>query len=171
MNKNRELVFKITTGAVLAALSVVLKLAFDLWISVDFFGFPFYSIPLILSGFILGPSYAILVGFIADTIGGVLLGKYMFFFVFSSIAWGVIPSLLIKKKPQGPQLWFAIILTYMVGTLFNTLAIGIHSSFESAIKGLPFRASLIPVFGTIISISIEMIYGRIETFIFRLKEN
>lgn len=160
MTKNRNKVYKLTLSAVLAALSVVLKLAFDLWIRVDFFGFPFYSIPLIISGLLLGPYYALLIGFVADTIGGLILG-YLPLFVFSTLAWSVIPCLLTKEI-KGIKWWVVIFLTYLIATTFNTFAIWIHFSWAGAIGSLMARLLLLPGFSLIISFSSSFIYERLK---------
>lgn len=167
MNKNRMLIYKVTVGAVLAGLSIVLKLAFDLWIRVDFFGFPFYSIPLILAGLILDPLSALLAAFAADTIGGIVLG-YFPMFVFSTLVWALVPS-LITKKAQGARWWLVILITYLLATSFNTLAIGVHFSWDAAKNSLPIRLPLIPMFGPIIAIVTELIYERIKVLNLDLK--
>ena len=78
---------KIALGAILAALSVVLNLMFSLWLPTDAFGFPFYSIPLILAGLFLGPLYGLIVAVVADTAFGLAQGYYPLF-VISSIEIG-----------------------------------------------------------------------------------
>ncbi len=168
MNRNRILIYKVTIGAVLAGLSIVLKLAFDLWIRVDFFGFPFYSIPLILAGLILDPVSALMVGFAADTIGGIVLGYYPLF-VFSSLAWALIPGLL-TKNPKGARWWMVILFTYLIATAFNSFAIGVHFSWAVAKRSLPIRLPLIPAFGPVIAIVTELIYDRIKVFEFNFKK-
>lgn len=160
MTKNRDRVYKITLSAVLAALSVVLKLAFDLWINVDFFGFPFYSIPLILAGFLLGPYYALLIGFVADTIGGIVLG-YLPLFLFSTLAWAVIPCLLTKET-KGIKWWVIIFFTYLISTGFNTMAIWVYWGQKSAFGSLSIRLSVLPAFSMLIAIVTSYVYERLK---------
>lgn len=160
LTKNRNRVYKITLSAVLAALSVVIKLAFDLWIRTDFFGFPFYSIPLILSGLLLGPYYGLLIGFVADTISGMFLG-YLPLFVFSTISWAVIPCLLTKET-KGVKWWVVIFLTYLIATLFNTFAIWIHFSWGGAIGSLATRLSVLPAFSMLIALISGYVYERLK---------
>lgn len=160
MTKNRDRVVKITLSAALAALSVVMKLAFDVWIRTDFFGFPFYSIPLILAGLLLGPYYALLIGFVADTISGLYLG-YLPLFVFSTISWAVIPC-LFTRETKGVKWWIAIFLTYLIATLFNTFAIWIHFSWAGAIGSLAVRLSVLPAFSLLISLISGYVYERLK---------
>lgn len=166
MTRNRERVYKLTLSAVLAALSVILKLAFDVWINTNFFGFPFYGIPLIIAGLLLGPYYALLIGFVADTISGLVMG-YLPLFLFSTIAWAVIPCLLIKDT-KGIKWWVVIFLTYLVATAFNTFAIWIHFSWAGALSSLITRFSLLPAFSLIISVVTNYVYQRIKHFQFNL---
>lgn len=164
MTRNRNRVYKITLSAILAALSVVIKLAFDLWIRTDFFGFPFYSIPLILSGLLLGPYYALLIGFVADTISGMVLG-YLPLFVFSTISWAVIPC-LFTKEAKGVKWWVAIFLTYLIATLFNTFAIWVHFSWAGAIGSLAARLSVLPAFSMLIALISSYVYERLKNIEF-----
>ncbi len=160
MTGSVNLIVKTTIGAALAAFSVVLKLVFDLWLKTDFFGFPFYSIPLILSGIFLGPVYGLVVGAVADTVSGLFLG-YLPGFIFSSLAWSVIPALL-TKKPKGAKWLFVILITYLSASLFNTFAIWFHFSKKAAFSLFWIRISLIPIFGSIIAILTNIIYERTE---------
>lgn len=161
MSRNRDLVFKITTASSLAALSIVLKISFDMWIPINTFGFPFYSIPLILAGMYLGPYYALMVGFIADTIGGMYPGPYLPLFLFSSLAWSLIPSLL-SKDTKGIRWWIVIAMTYLTATAFNTLAIYVHFSWGAVMSNLALRFMVMPLFIPIIAIVTKYIYERLE---------
>jgi ECF transporter S component (folate family) len=156
LTKNREAVYKLTLSAVLAALSVVIKLAFDLWIQTDFFGFPFYSIPLILSGLFLGPYYAFLIALVADTVSGIVLG-YLPMFVFSTIAWALIPCLLTREA-KGVKWWVVIFLTYLVATICNTFAIWVHFSWGGAIGSLTTRLAVLPAFSLLIALVTSYIF-------------
>ncbi|MFA5719546.1 MAG: ECF transporter S component [Acholeplasmataceae bacterium] len=160
MKKN---VYKLVIGAILAALSVVLKLTFDLWISIPTFGFPFYGIPLALAGILLGPIYGFMVAVVADTTFGLVMG-YMPLFVFSSIAWGVIPSLFKVRKHIS--YWVLIILlTYVVASLANSAAMWIYFGFEIMMKTFYFRLALIPLFTPIIAIISKLVYERMIDFV------
>ncbi len=164
MNKNKNVIFKISLGAIFAALSVVIKLLIDPLFSGQAFGTPFYGIPLILSGLFLGPIYGLIVGIVADTAGGLGLGHYLPLFVFSSVAWSVIPS-LFTKKPQGVK-WFLIIyLTYIVSTAFNTVAIWYHFSKNAAKANIYLRVGLIPIFGFIMGWVTQTLFNRLEEFL------
>ena len=156
---NKELIYKLAIGTVLAALSVVLKLAFDLWLKTDVFGFPFYSIPLILSGIFLGPMYGLLVGFVADTISGLVMG-YLPLFLFSSLAWAVIPS-LFTKKAKGLKWLLIVVFTYLCASLLNTMALWIHFSQKAAFSLFWLRIGLIPIFGAIIAVVTNILYERV----------
>lgn len=156
---NQE-VKKVALGAILASLSVVLKLAFDMWLPIDTFGFPFYAIPLILGGLFLGPIYGFAIALVADTTFGLIQG-YLPLFLISSLCWGVIPSLLTKRA-KGMYFLIVVLITYLMSNLANTFAIGIHFTWKAALSTLPLRVSLVPVFGVIIGLTTMILYQRLE---------
>lgn len=161
MSRNRETVNKITMASSLAALSIVLKVSFDMLIPINTYGFPFYSIPLILSGMYLGSYYAFLVGLVADTIGGLYPGPYLPLFLFSSLAWSLIPCLL-SKNTKGVRWWIVIAMTYLTATALNTLAIYVHFSWGAVMRNLALRITVIPFFVPIIAFATKFIYERLE---------
>ncbi len=150
---------KIALGAILAALSVVLNLMFSLWLPTDAFGFPFYSIPLILAGLFLGPLYGLIVAVVADTAFGLAQGYYPLF-VISSIAWGLLPRLM-TRKPLGIKWYIIILITYIVSSLGNTFAIYVHFSKAAALGTLSIRLALLPVFAVLIAFVTKILYDRI----------
>lgn len=160
MTENKKRIYKLVLGAVLAASSVVLKLAFDMWIRTDFFGFPFYSIPLILAGLLLGVRYSLIVGFVADTVSGLIIG-YLPLFVFSTLAWAVVPALLAKET-KGVKWWVVIFLTYLISSLLNTFAIWAHFSKAGALGSLATRLTVLPPFSLIISIVSGYVFERLR---------
>lgn len=160
MTKNRDLIFKLTLSAVLAALSIVLKLMTDYWLRTNFFGFPFYGIPLIISGLLLGPYYALLIGIVADTISGLIIG-YLPLFIFSTIAWAVLPC-LFTKETKGAKWYVVIFLTYLISSLLNTFAIWLHFSWGGAIGSLSTRLGVLPAFTIIISLITGYVFERLK---------
>lgn len=160
MNKNKLTILKLSLGAMFASLSVILNLVFDIWLNLNTFGFPFYGIPLILAGIFLGPKYAVIIGIVADTVFGTIKGYYPWF-VFSTIAWSVIPALL--KANKNKIYWtFAILLTYLSATLLNTIAILLNFSRTAAFASFWLRVGLIVPFGIIISIISYHLYERLK---------
>ncbi|HHT39459.1 MAG: ECF transporter S component [Acholeplasmatales bacterium] len=157
MNKQ---ITKITIGAVLAALSVVIRMVFDP-IMPDNFNVPFYSIPLIIAGFMIGRTYGLVVGIVADTAMG-LMSPYGYkpLFVFSSIAWSLLPALL-TKEPKGYRWYLIIIITYFTAFLFNTMAMWIHYSKNFAMASFYLRLGLIIPFSFIIAYLTYFIYERV----------
>lgn len=151
-------IHKLTLGAILAALSVVLKLTLEMWIKLPGFGLPFYGIPLILAGLYLGPFYGLIVAIVADTTFGVIQG-YLPLYVISSIAWGLIPSLFKRRKSVAYWV-FIIMLTYIVATLGNTLANYVHFGAKVMFATLYYRLALIPLLSPFIAIITKLIYER-----------
>lgn len=160
MSKNKTVIFKLTLGAMLSALSVILNLVFDLWLNINTFGFPFYGIPLILAGLFLGPKYGFLVALASDTVFGLIKGYYPWF-VFSTIAWATIPVLL---RPKGNKIYwtFVIVLTYLSATLANTFAMRMNFSRNLALANFWLRVGLIPPFSIIIGVVSYILYVRLR---------
>lgn len=160
MNKNRNIILKITLGAMFAALSVIINLGFDLWLNLETFGFPFYGIPLILAGVFLGPKYAIIIAIVSDTTFGLAKGYYPWF-VFSTIAWALVPSLM-KARNNRFYWMFTIIITYVFATLLNTFAMLMNFSRTAAFANLWLRVGLIIPFGIVIGIISNHLFIRLK---------
>lgn len=157
---NKE-ISKISFGAILAALSVIFRYTFENMMP-DGFNLPFYGIPLILAGLLLGKKYGVLVAIAADTAIGLLSPwGYKPLFVFSSIAWGLIPALLMKK-PKGVWWGGVIIITYLIASLANTGALWIHYSKNYAFANFFLRIGLIIPFGIIIAYLTHFVYYRVN---------
>ena len=136
---------QITLVALFSTLMVILTQFFSIYI--PFFGINgsrigFGHIPLLLSGFLLGPLAGAATGAIGDIIGGIIFptgGAYFPGFTLSAIVVGLIPGLL--KKIAGKRIlkpWMVIatvLITEIISSVFmNTLWI-------SMMSGTPFWAS------------------------------
>ena len=93
-------------------LLVVISLALQFYaIMVPFFGFPslrlgFDALPLMISGILFGPSWAVIAGFIQDFLGLLITPTDFPFlgFTLNKIAMGIIPALIFKyMKRIGPR--------------------------------------------------------------------
>ncbi len=156
MNKQ---IIKISFGAILAALSVVFRYTFEMVMPGNF-NLPFYGIPLILAGLLLGKYYGFLVAIVADTAIGLLSPwGYLPGFVFSSIAWGTLPVLLMKK-PNGYKWYLVIGITYLFSSLANTGALWFYYSKGFAFANFFLRIGLIIPFGIIIAFITNLVYQR-----------
>ncbi|HRX45699.1 MAG TPA: ECF transporter S component, partial [Acholeplasmataceae bacterium] len=67
--KNNTQIQKLVLAASLTAVSVVIDAFFRIILNIQGFGLPFYAIPLIIGGIVLGPLYAGIMGFVGDAIG------------------------------------------------------------------------------------------------------
>lgn len=151
MLKNTERIKKISLGAMFAALSVIINLSFDMWLNINTFGFPFYSIPLILAAIILGPKYGLIIGIVSDTTFGLIKGYYPWF-VLSTIAWSTLPA-FFNVKESKVKWGIMVVLTYLTATLSNSLAIYLNfKNLASVIAGLPLRLGVLIPFSIIIGI-------------------
>lgn len=160
MTKNREKIFKITLGAILSALSIVLKITLDSWARSEVFGFPFYGIPLIISGLLMGPYYALLIGLVTDTVGGIIQG-YKPLFLFSTLAWSVIPCLLTKET-KGLKWYIVIFLTYLTASVFNSFAIYVYFTKSGFLASIYTRMGFLPAFSILIAFITGYLYERLK---------
>ncbi len=155
---NKEL-NKIAIGAILASLSVIFRYTFENIMPANF-NLPFYGIPLILAGLFLGKRYGVLVAIVADTAIGLLSPwGYLPGFVFSSLAWGLLPA-LIMKEPKGYKWYFVIAITYLIASLANTGALWFYYSKGFAFANFFLRLGLIIPFSLIISYLTYQVYNR-----------
>ena len=136
---------QITLVALFSTLMVILTQFFSIYI--PFFGINgsrigFGHIPLLLSGFLLGPLAGAATGAIGDIIGGIVFptgGAYFPGFTLSAIVVGLIPGL--GKKIAGKRIlkpWmiiFIVIITEIISSIF------MNSLWISMMAGTPFWAS------------------------------
>jgi len=136
---------QITLVALFSTLMVILTQFFSIYI--PFFGINgsrigFGHIPLLLSGFLLGPLAGAATGAIGDIIGGIVFptgGAYFPGFTLSAIVVGLIPGL--GKKIAGERIlkpWmiiFIVIITEIISSIF------MNSLWISMMAGTPFWAS------------------------------
>lgn len=128
-NRTHILVF----GGLLIAISVVLKLLFEIYIPLG--GFPslrinLNSIPIMLGGFILGPIPGFIIGVVSDILCYIIKpnGPLFLGFTLSSGLTGLIPAILwkyLKNKNLKAFKWVNLIFSiFALGFLFfsNTLS-------------------------------------------------
>lgn len=150
---------KIAIGAVLASLSVIFRYTFENVMPANF-NLPFYGIPLILAGLYLGKSYGAIVAIVADTAIGLLSPwGYLPGFVFSSLAWALIPVLLMKT-PKGYKWYIVIVIAYLVASLCNTGAMWYYYSKGFAFANFFLRMGLIIPFSLVIAYLTDQVYKR-----------
>lgn len=162
MEKN---VLKIVLGATFASLSVAINLMFHFLIpSNGTFGLPYYAIPLVIGGILLGPVYGLLISVVADTAFGLVIG-YMPLYTISSLMWGILPGILYKKEYKFYQLAVLIIVSYLLATTANTFANFIYFGSKTALATLPIRLVSL-LFNSILIVFItDSIVKRIESLL------
>lgn len=109
-------------GAILAALAIALK--FTSITSLEY-RFTFYDLPLMIAGIAFGPLVGGITGFITDWIYATTQGWPIGLFTLSSIAWGLIPGLmmLIFKKVDLKRVILIVFVTSIVAFGLNTFAL------------------------------------------------
>lgn len=139
-----KMTYKIVLGSILTALSIGIRLFFDYLIPTGGnFGLPLYSIPLIIASLMLGPSYGILIGILADL--GNLMGphSYLPLFGLSTLAWAVIPGIIARKNYNFLKIAIAIMISYLVASSLNTVAIIVYFNSKTALGSLAIRIPIL----------------------------
>lgn len=149
---------KIVWAAILAALSIVIDIAFKMIIPLQTMGTAYYAIPIIIGAIFLGPKYSIWIAFISDFIS-VFIAGHTFFPLFSlaSTLWGVIPGFLLKGKTNLKRILIVVFLTHLIVTTVNSFALYIHfhKTIEALLVDLPLRYGLIIPNSLIIAILVH----------------
>jgi ECF transporter S component (folate family) len=166
--RNNQQIQKLVLAASLTAVSVVIDAFFRIILNIQGFGLPFYAIPLIIGGIILGPLYGGIMGFVGDALGVFMTGgTYLPFFVIASILWGVIPGLLLHKKFQPFKLAWVVILTYLLASTSNTIAMLIYWPREVTVAWFVLRMTLIPFNSIIIFVLVNDTHKKLIPYIER----
>lgn len=140
-------------AGILTALSIALDVVVKQFIPVLNFGLPYYAIPLIIGGILLGPVYGLLMGLVSDFIGFQLApnGDYIFLFALSAMGWGAIPGLFLKSKSSIERVVTVLFITHIIATLSNTGAMFLFGWGEYAMANLPLRLMILPLNVAILS--------------------
>ncbi|MGD9605198.1 MAG: folate family ECF transporter S component [Bacilli bacterium] len=116
---------KIALAALFASMAIVLKTFLSIQLG-DSMRISLFPIPLLIGGFLLGPLWGLLIGFVTDTVYFMISPFASFWSVYtiSTMIWGLGGG-LIKLVPVKKDLWKYIIIiaiTTILETLINTLA-------------------------------------------------
>lgn len=143
---NKQIKF-LTLASILTALSIALDLLVKNVLPVADFGLPYYAIPLIIGSIVLGPYYGAMMGFTSDFIGFSLMprGTYAILFGLSAIAWGLLPGIFLKRDSKPLKVLITLLVTHMVVSSLNTLALYIQVSPTVAWGSLSLRLPMLPV--------------------------
>lgn len=163
--RNNVMLQKLVLGASLTAVSVVIDAFFKVVLNVQNFGLPFYAIPLIIGGIILGPLYGGIMGFVGDAIGIFMTGgTYLPLFVISAILWGFIPGLVLHKKFSAINLAWVVVLTYLLASTANTFAMLFYWPREATFAWFILRMTLIPFNSLIIFTIVKDLHKKMLPF-------
>lgn len=116
---------------------------------------PLYAIPLIIASILFGPYLGFVVAFLAD-LGIGFLGPYgyMPLYAFSTIIWGILPGIFIRdiKKYNFIKLLVVIFYTYLMASIFNSLANYIYWGRKTFLLTLSIRVFNLFLFTPIITL-------------------
>ncbi|HPX71894.1 MAG TPA: ECF transporter S component [Acholeplasmataceae bacterium] len=155
--------YKIVLGGILTALAVGIRLFFDYVFPMgSTSGLPIYSIPLVIASLTLGPFYGLLVGITAD-LGMGLLGPYdyMPLFGISTIVWAVVPGLIARKNYNFLKMALAVIVSYLLASFSNTLAIIVYFDSKTALASFAVRIPVLVGTSPALIYLDHLIYSRI----------
>lgn len=160
--KNNLQIQRLALAASLTAISVVIDAFFKVMLNLQNFGLPFYAIPIVIGGIILGPLYGGIMGLVGDAIGIFMTGgTYLPFFVVAPILWGVLPGLFLHKKFSITKLAFIVLITYFLASATNTIAMLIYWPREATFAWFVLRMTLIPFNSIIIFMMVKDIYKKL----------
>ena len=96
---------------------------------------------------ILGSMYGGVIGFVSDLVSFMIYGKGTFNIIFSisSILWGVIPGLVLRKKRPLYFVLMVIFVVHLMATLAHTFALSMMYTHEIAYANFILRAAMVPV--------------------------
>jgi len=151
-------------AGVLTALSVAIDVVIKQFMPSNNFGLPYYAIPLIIGGIVLGPVYGLMMGFVSDFIGFQLApqGDYILLFALSAMAWGFIPGMLLKRKSGLERILLVLFLTHVFTTASNTGAMFLYGWGEYAMASLALRLWMLPVNVSFISVIVFYLNTRLQ---------
>jgi ECF transporter S component (folate family) len=166
-----RIVRKITLAALLVAISIVLTRFFGIVIPLG--GFPSLSldlgsVPIVLSGIVLGPIFGGIVGFSSDLVGFNINprgGIFHFGFMLNAILTGVIPGLIFmffKNKNLKFTKIAIISILYILGTYYFVV---IRAADSTAIKLLS-NTLLFIVASSIITVDYKIKNKQLKLVIF-----
>jgi ECF transporter S component (folate family) len=166
-----RIVRKITLAALLVAISIVLTRFFGIVIPLG--GFPSLSldlgsVPIVLSGIVLGPIFGGIVGFSSDLVGFNINprgGIFHFGFMLNAILTGVIPGLIfifLKNKNLKFIKIGIISILYILGTYYFVV---IRAADSTAIKLLA-NTLLFMVASSIITVDYKIKNKQLKLVIF-----
>lgn len=162
MKRNKD-VQTLVLAAIFAAISIMINMFFKFVVNMPNFGLPFYAIPIILGGVLLGPGYGALIGLVSDVIGVFAAGgNFLPLFMIRSILWGLIPGILLYKRYNNLKLAWVILVTYLIASLSNTFAMYIHFDSKTSFALLFLRLGLIPFNSVIMFFIIKDVYKKLE---------
>ncbi len=146
-------------GAIMAALAVALKFTS---ITTMEYRLTFYDIPLMISGIAFGPLVGGIAGFVTDWIYGTTQGWPIGLFTLSSIAWGLIPGLLLMalKKVNLFSIIVIVFVTSVIAFSLNTLAL-YSLQGTGVLAMLPARIITMMLKWPIEVIAVQQVYQRV----------
>lgn len=166
--RNNVQIQKLVLAASLTAVSVVIDAFFRIILNIQGFGLPFYAIPLIIGGIILGPLYGGIMGFVGDALGVFMTGgTYLPFFVIAAILWGVVPGIFLYKKYSTLRLAMVLVITYLLASTSNTIAMLIYWPREVTVAWFILRMTLIPFNSIIIFVLVNDTHKKLIPYIER----
>lgn len=115
----KKIIIKITTIAILMAMSTILKY---FSITTGTYRISLFDTPLIIAGIIAGPLWGALAGFGSDLIYSLFSGyQYSFIMAISAILWGVAGGIFYKRKVNIYWLFGVMLLTSFITTAVNSV--------------------------------------------------
>lgn len=166
--KRRKLVLKMTTLAILMALSIILK---KFSIDTGYFRISLFDTPLLLAGMIAGPIWGMIIAFISDLLYNLLSGfAYSFIMMFSAVLWGLAGGIFYKLKLQFIPLLIVVFFISILTTTINSVQLYLWYGAGSLFSGLPLRISTMIIKWPITTILVYTLYYRVVKVLWKDKK-
>lgn len=167
--KRRKMILKMTTLAILMALSIVFK---KFSIDTGHYRISLFDTPLLLAGMIAGPLWGMFVAFFSDLLYNLLSGfAYSFIMMFSALLWGLVGGIFYKLKLRFVPFLIIVFFTSILTTTINSVQLYLWYGAGSLISGLPGRIITMLVKWPITTILVYILYYRVVNVIYNKQPN
>ena len=170
MSKNKIRVQKLTTGAMMAALSIILERVISLMPASNMMDIriSLSNVPLILAGILVSPLVGGIAGIVSDIVGCFISGYAPFpILTLAPFVMGFLPGFIIKNNTKTfLRLFVAIIVTHILSSVLIT-TFGI--SVMRGVAFIPMLLTRLPSMGINLVIDIVLVYLLLKTPISKIR--
>lgn len=170
MSKNKIRLQKLTAGAMMAALSIILERVISLMPASNMMDIriSLSNVPLILAGILVSPLVGGIAGVVSDIVGCFISGYTPFpFLTLAPLVMGFLPGFIVKNDTKNfVKLVVAIFVTHLASSVLIT-TFGL--SVMRGIAFVPMLLTRLPSMGINLAIDLVLVYLLLKTPISKIK--